>query len=123
MPTARDPIQEFMTYNRPFARRNPELLRFKVARMADGPFAFFRGTFHLFARDVLDRNLQPLPLLKGDGVEMDLVGDLHSENYGTYKAADGMVHYDVRYCYGRRPRIGWTECPAWLPPSCRKYYR
>jgi uncharacterized protein (DUF2252 family) len=98
MPIARDPIQEFMTYNRPFARRNPELLRFKVARMADGPFAFFRGTFHLFARDVLDRNLQPLPLLKGDGVEMDLVGDLHSENYGTYKGVDrdGVVlcHYD-----------------------------
>lgn len=92
---ARDPIQEFMTFNRPFARRNPELLRFKVARMAEGPFAFFRGTFHLFARDVLDKNLQPLQLLKGDGLEMDLVGDIHSENYGTYKAADGVVHYDI----------------------------
>jgi uncharacterized protein (DUF2252 family) len=91
----RDPIEEFMTFNRPFARRNPELLRFKVARMAEGPFGFFRGTFHLFARDVLNKSYEPLPLLSGAGVEMDLVGDIHSENYGTYKAADGLVHYDI----------------------------
>ncbi len=91
----RDPIEEFMTYNRPFARRNPELLRFKVARMAEGPYGFFRGTFHLFARDVLNKSYEPLPLLSGTGIEMDLVGDIHSENYGTYKAADGLVHYDI----------------------------
>jgi uncharacterized protein (DUF2252 family) len=84
-----------MTFNRPFAQRSPELMRHKIARMAEGPFAFFRGTFHLFARDVLDRGLIPLSLLSGDGVEMDLVGDLHSENYGTYKASDGLIHYDI----------------------------
>jgi uncharacterized protein (DUF2252 family) len=91
----RDAVEEYMTFNRPFARRSPELLRLKTARMAEGPFAFFRGTFHLFARDVLDKGLIPLALLRGDGAEMDLVGDLHSENYGTYKADDGLIHYDV----------------------------
>src|SRR5258707_10830514 len=91
----RDSIREFKEFNRPFARRNPELLQHKVARMAEGPFPFFRGTFHLFARDVLDRMSGPLPLLTGAGVEMDLVGDLHSENFGTFKAEDGVVHYDV----------------------------
>ena len=91
----RDPIQEFMEFNRPFARRSPELLRFKVARMAESPFAFFRGSFHLFACDVLDRGHNPLPLFSGDGPEMDLVGDLHAENYGSFKAEDGFVHYDV----------------------------
>jgi uncharacterized protein (DUF2252 family) len=91
----RDPIQQFMDYNRPFARRSPELLRFKVARMAESPFAFFRGTFHLFARDVLNKTHDPLPVCVGDGPELDLVGDLHSENYGSYKAADGLIHYDV----------------------------
>ncbi len=91
----RDAIAEFQAYNRPFARRNAELLRFKIARMAASPFAFFRGTFHLFARDVLDRALAPPALLTGAGAELDLVGDIHSENYGTYKAADGLVHYDV----------------------------
>jgi uncharacterized protein (DUF2252 family) len=91
----RDPIDEFMRFNRPFARRNPELLRLKVARMAEGPFAFFRGTFHLFARDVIETKAGPLPLLSGSGAELELVGDIHSENFGTYKAADGAIHYDV----------------------------
>ena len=91
----RDPIDEFMRFNRPFARRNPELLRLKVARMAEGPFAFFRGTFHLFARDVIESTAGPLPLFGGGGAELELVGDIHSENFGTYKAADGAVHYDV----------------------------
>lgn len=91
----RDAIQEFMDFNRPFARRNTELLRFKIARMAESPFAFFRGSFHLFARDVLDRAHDPLPLFSNEGPEMDLVGDLHAENYGSFKAEDGLVHYDV----------------------------
>src|SRR4029077_12135240 len=86
---------EFKDFNRPFAKRNPQLLRFKIARMAESPFAFFRGTFHLFARDVLDRTFGPPSLLSGEGPDLDLVGDLHSENYGTFKAADGLVHYDV----------------------------
>jgi uncharacterized protein (DUF2252 family) len=91
----RDPLQEFRTFNRLFARRNPELLRHKIARMAESPFAFFRGTFHLFARDVLAGVGGVLPLFQGTGVELDLVGDIHSENYGTFKADDGIVHYDV----------------------------
>jgi uncharacterized protein (DUF2252 family) len=84
-----------MTYNRPFVSRNPELVRLKVARMAASPFAFFRGTFHLFARDVLDKTHEALPALATEGPDLDLVGDIHSENYGTFKAADGLVHYDV----------------------------
>lgn len=91
----RDAIAEFMEFNRAFARRNPELLRLKVARMAASAFAFFRGTFHLFARDVLDKSWEWSPLMSGSGAEMDLVGDIHSENYGTYKAADGKVRYDI----------------------------
>jgi uncharacterized protein (DUF2252 family) len=91
----RDPIQEFMDYNRTFAARNPELLGYKVARMAASPFGFFRGSFHLFARDVLERVGGALPLLTGTGVEMDIVGDIHSENYGTFKAESAGVHYDI----------------------------
>ena len=91
----RDPIQEFMDFNRPFARCNPAMVRFKIARMAEGPFAFFRGTFHLFARDVLVKVHDPLPLFSAEGPELDLVGDIHSENYGSFKATDDVVHYDV----------------------------
>src|SRR5262249_41387210 len=89
----RDPVTEFQTCNRAFARRNPELLRLKVERMAASPFAFFRGTFHLFARDLLDHFFEAGPG-SAAGAELDLVGDIHSENYGTYQA-DHSVHYDI----------------------------
>src|SRR5262249_38385121 len=81
------------SYNRPFARRNPELMRAKIARMAESAFGFFRGTFHLYAHDVLSGNLAIL--LGQVGTEMDLVGDIHSENFGSFKATDGRAHYDV----------------------------
>src|SRR5262249_21005348 len=90
----RDPIVEFQNYNRAFARRNPELLRLKVARMAESPFAFFRGTFHLFARDILEQFFTSLPPT-GSETELDLVGDIHTENFGTFKAADGEARYDI----------------------------
>jgi uncharacterized protein (DUF2252 family) len=89
----RDPVAEFQAFNLAFARRNPELLRLKVQRMAASPFAFFRGTFHLFARDTLDRSFEAAPA-SAAGAELDLVGDLHSENYGTYDVGHA-VHYDV----------------------------
>jgi uncharacterized protein (DUF2252 family) len=91
----RDPIVEFMNYNRPFAQRNSDLLRVKVSRMAESAFAFYRGTFHLYARDILDKVLETVPSLSGSSAEVDLVGDIHTENYGTYKATDDLVHYDI----------------------------
>ncbi len=91
----RDPVAEILAYNRPFVRRDMQRLRDKLTRMARGPFAFFRGTFHLFAKDMLDTTLRPAELLDHQRGEFAIVGDLHSQNYGTYKAADGFIHYDI----------------------------
>jgi uncharacterized protein (DUF2252 family) len=63
--------------------------------MAGSAFAFFRGTFHLFARDILDHYYETVPRPAGAEAELDLVGDIHGENYGSYRADDGRVHYDV----------------------------
>src|SRR5439155_782590 len=93
--TMRDLLDEFLAFNRVFASRSPELVRYKIERMAEGPFAFFRGSFHLFARDVLQGVDEPLPLPRSDATRIDIVGDLHAENFGTFKAADGLIHYDV----------------------------
>jgi uncharacterized protein (DUF2252 family) len=90
----RDAIALFQDYNRAFAERNPELLRLKVARMAVSPFTFFRGTFHVFARDILDNFYDSGPGTGGGAVELNLVGDIHTENYGTYQTEDG-IHYDI----------------------------
>ncbi len=46
-------------------------------------------------RDVLDKANEALPALATAGADLDLVGDIHTENYGTFKAADGLIHYDV----------------------------
>ncbi len=88
----RDPVVDLMRFNGPFLARSPDLFRAKIARMIEGPFPFFRGTFHLFARDVIDETFGPLGAA---GAELPLVGDIHAENYGTFKGDDGVVHYDI----------------------------
>src|SRR4051794_13476380 len=80
----RDDITEFQEYNRALARSNPELLRLKIARMAASPVAFFRGTFNLFARDAVDNVFDTYETNVGHGVELDLVGDIHTENFGIF---------------------------------------
>jgi uncharacterized protein (DUF2252 family) len=90
----RDAITEFKRFNLPFARRSAELVRHKVDAMAKSPFAFFRGAFHLFSADVVNSIGGPMPLPESFP-EWDIVGDLHCDNYGTFKAADEVIHYDV----------------------------
>ncbi|HEX3656164.1 MAG TPA: DUF2252 family protein [Pirellulales bacterium] len=93
---SRDPVQQVVQYNRQFAGRYPDVLRQKFERMAASPFGFFRGTFHVFAHDMVAGLLDPWqssnPFTE---VEIALVGDIHSENYGVFKAADGLLRFDV----------------------------
>jgi uncharacterized protein (DUF2252 family) len=89
----RDPIREFQEYNAPLARRSQALVRIKIDRMAENAFAYFRGSYHLFARDfasgVIARSAPD------SGTEQRIVGDVHDENYGTIKAQDDAIHYDI----------------------------
>ena len=57
--------------------------------MLDGPFTFFRGTNHLFVRDWPE--LQPPEL----GPDILICGDLHLENFGAYRTAEGDFRYDI----------------------------
>ena len=59
--------------------REPERLKLKFKRMATEPFSFFRGTCHLFCEDwPTSTPLDNAPLAW-------ICGDLHLENFGTYK--------------------------------------
>ena len=63
----------------------------KLDRLCASPFGFLRGTFHLFVADwprVGDDRCAP-------GAEQPIVGDLHLENFGAFRAADGSVVFDV----------------------------
>lgn len=79
-------VDEIFAFNRD---RIPKLVRLKYRRMAQDPFAFFRGTDHLFATD--------WPRLKppDSGPAILICGDLHLENFGGYRTVDGDFVYDI----------------------------
>ena len=64
-------------------------MRLKLKRMASDPFAFFRGSDHLFADAWPD--LRP----PDAGPEIPICGDLHLENFGAYRDDDGELLYDI----------------------------
>ena len=71
------------------AGREPERLALKYAAMRRGAFIFLRASCHLF----YDRLPQD-PLL----TEAPLAwccGDLHLENFGSYKADNGLAYFDI----------------------------
>jgi uncharacterized protein (DUF2252 family) len=93
MGTLRDPIAEIIRYNRRFVGdgRDPKWLATKLDWLCAAPFAFLRGTFHLFCADWPAFGDDPL----GAGPPQPIVGDLHLENFGAFRAADGTVVFDV----------------------------
>ena len=73
-------------YNR---ERLPEMLSYKYKSMKENLFRFYRGTGHLFYNDISkDRVLQDTP-------PAWISGDLHLENFGSYKGANKQVYFDV----------------------------
>lgn len=69
--------------------RDPERLAMKYQAMLTNPFVFLRGTCHLF----YDR-------LPKDGIAKSApltwcCGDLHLENFGSYKGDNRLVYFDI----------------------------
>lgn len=61
----------------------------KYEMMAENAFRFFRGTCHLFYEDLsLHHALPPSPVSW-------ICGDLHLENFGTYKGDNRLVYFDL----------------------------
>lgn len=69
--------------------RDPERLALKYRALRDNPFAFLRGTCHLFQEDLPDE-----PVLR-DAPPAWACGDLHLENFGTYKGDNRLVYFDL----------------------------
>ncbi|MBK1986587.1 DUF2252 domain-containing protein [Sphaerospermopsis aphanizomenoides BCCUSP55] len=69
--------------------RDPELLQLKYKKLSTDPFSFFRGTCHLFYEDLpQDSSLNSAPLTW-------ICGDLHLENFGSYKGDNRLVYFDI----------------------------
>ncbi len=67
----------------------PQLLAHKYDRMKASSFAFLRGALPLWA-EVLHREPRILEGLPGEGT---IVGDLHLENFGTFRTSAGWVFH------------------------------
>jgi uncharacterized protein (DUF2252 family) len=71
------------------AGRDPELLAMKYAKMKASPFVFLRGACHLFYDALPDE-----PVLV-HAPRAWCCGDLHFENFGSYKADNRLVYFDI----------------------------
>jgi uncharacterized protein (DUF2252 family) len=89
----RDLLDLLVRYNRQFVGggRDPAWLELKLERLCASPFGFLRGTFHLFVADWASHGDDPLAA----GADQPIVGDLHLENFGSFRAGDGSVVFDV----------------------------
>jgi uncharacterized protein (DUF2252 family) len=65
------------------------MIKLKYRAMLENPFRFFRGTCHLFYEDLSKVNEFP------DSPTGWLCGDLHLENFGSFKANNRMVYFDL----------------------------
>jgi uncharacterized protein (DUF2252 family) len=69
------------------ADRVRQLLPIKYARMKESPFAFFRGAVSIMAAD--------LAQLPASGIDVQLCGDAHVQNLGSFAAPDGKLVFDL----------------------------
>lgn len=69
--------------------RDPGLVALKYRFLSTGPYRFFRGTDHLFYED-LSQNIS-----WQDPTKAWTCGDLHLENFGSYKGDNRVVYFDM----------------------------
>ena len=78
--------EEIKRYN---AGREAERLQLKYQKMRASPFVFMRGTCHLFYARLPGINLfKSAPLVWA-------CGDLHLENFGSYKGDNRLTYFDL----------------------------
>jgi uncharacterized protein (DUF2252 family) len=71
------------------AHRLQWAVQLKYALMAQDAFRFYRGTCHIFYEDLFHgANLPPSPATW-------MCGDLHVENFGSYKGDNRLVYFDI----------------------------
>jgi uncharacterized protein (DUF2252 family) len=68
--------------------RDQERVQIKFANMKKDPFAFMRGTCHLFYQDLPVESLPKSPAAW-------LCGDLHMQNFGSFMGANGQFYFDI----------------------------
>ncbi|WP_183651025.1 DUF2252 domain-containing protein [Prauserella isguenensis] len=73
-------------------KADPDAFRKKFRKMADNPFAFYRGAACLFYRDMAGADD---PWADARTGRIWIQADLHAENFGTYMDSAGQLVFDV----------------------------
>jgi uncharacterized protein (DUF2252 family) len=81
-----DPVSKIIAFN---AGRDPERLLLKYRAMRASTFAFMRGTCHLFYDEL------PRGGVFKSAPAVWVCGDLHLENFGSYKGDNRLVYFDI----------------------------
>ncbi len=89
MPRHRQAISVLTRIDQFNAGRDPERLALKYKALASNPFAFLRGTCHLFYEDL------PAGSALDHSPAAWVCGDLHLENFGSYKGENRLVYFDL----------------------------
>ncbi len=71
------------------AGRDPQRLALKYANLRASPSLFLRGTCHLFYARL------PKAKILAASPAVWISGDLHFENFGSYKGANRLVYFDI----------------------------
>jgi uncharacterized protein (DUF2252 family) len=78
-------VQSLAEFN---AGRDPERLQMKYGAMRASPFVFLRGACHRFYERLAPDALSASPLGW-------VCGDLHLENFGSFKGDNSLVYFDI----------------------------
>ncbi|AEK62236.1 DUF2252 domain-containing protein [Collimonas fungivorans] len=79
-------VRRIQEYN---AGRDPQRLQLKYDSIRSDPFTFLRGTCHLFYERLPQTGLMRTAPLAW------VCGDLHLENFGSYKGDNRLVYFDL----------------------------
>lgn len=85
-PVVQDAVQAILRFN---AGREPRRLAIKYEKMACSAFAFFRGACHRYYERL------PRESLTKDAPPGWICGDLHFENFGSFKGDNRLVYFDI----------------------------
>ncbi|MEA5603994.1 DUF2252 domain-containing protein [Nostoc sp. UHCC 0252] len=84
---------EIYQYNHPFASQLPQELATKMQKMTASPFAFYRGTDHIFYRDM--QTLPSSDFVNSSTSAIWLEGDMHLENLGGMRDSNENNIFDT----------------------------
>lgn len=85
-------VRSFTDNYRALIDNSPHAWRGKFRKMAQSPFAFYRGSAALYYADV-SRDTDPFLNEKTSRVWIQ--GDMHAQNFGTYMNGAGVLVFDV----------------------------